>query len=193
MRAGTFIRTFRAKDGRDVTLRAPKWADLDDMLNFINDLVDEGAEITIDRKMTRDDEIDWLARKLSRLEKNQIIGIVAEIDGEFVGQVEVDPKSGHSKHVGVLGISITKKYRDIGIGLELIKEAEYQATKLGIEVMTLSAFATNERAIHVYTKAGYKEMGRIPNHHHKDGKYIDDVIMAKDISSRTKLSDDAKR
>ena len=58
MKAGTFFRMFQAKDGREGTLRAPRWSDLDDMLEFINALVDEGVEITVNRKMTRDKEVD---------------------------------------------------------------------------------------------------------------------------------------
>jgi ribosomal protein S18 acetylase RimI-like enzyme len=181
MKAGTFFRMFQAKDGREITLRAPLWSDLDDMLEFINALVDEGVEITVNRRMTRDEEVDWLAGYLSRVEKDQVVGIVAEVDGRFVGQVQVYPKGGRSSHVGVLGISLARDYRDLGIGSELMREAEDQARRLGIEVMTLSVFATNERAIHVYEKTGYREVGRIPRHHLRDGEYIDSVIMAKDL------------
>jgi ribosomal protein S18 acetylase RimI-like enzyme len=172
MKAGTFFRMFQAKDGREITLRAPLWSDLDDMLEFINALVDEGVEITVNRRMTRDEEVDWLAGYLSRVEKDQVVGIVAEVDGRFVGQVQVYPKGGRSSHVGVLGISLARDYRDLGIGSELMREAEDQARRLGIEVMTLSVFATNERAIHVYEKTGYREVGRIPRHHLRDGEYI---------------------
>jgi len=52
MKAGTIIREFVAKDGREVTLRAPRWDDLDDMLEFINSLVEEGADIMINTKQT---------------------------------------------------------------------------------------------------------------------------------------------
>lgn len=47
VKAGMIIRTFLAKDEKtEVTLRAPKWSDLDKMLKFINDLVDMGVEIS---------------------------------------------------------------------------------------------------------------------------------------------------
>jgi len=58
MREGFIIRRFRARDGREVTLRAPRWSDLDDMLEFINSLVEEGAEINVNQKTTRDAETD---------------------------------------------------------------------------------------------------------------------------------------
>ena len=182
MKAGTIIRSFAAKDGRTVTLRAPKWSDLDDMLEFINSLVEEGADINRDKKATRDAEIDWLAGLLSSIEKDSRVAVVAEVDGRFIGQVAVSPKSGRSGHVGALGISICSGYRDIGIGAELMKEAETQARRLGLEILILEVFSSNSRARHVYEKAGYQIVGRVPKAILKDGKYIDSIIMAKELS-----------
>ncbi len=182
MKAGTFIRQFLAKDRRDVILRAPEWSDLDDMLEFINSLVEEGAEITVDTIMTREAEVDWLARYLSRVEKDEVVGVVAEADGRFVGQVQVSPKSGRSRHVGVLGTALRDGYRDVGIGTELMREAENQALRLGLELLTLEVYATNDRARHVYEKVGYREVGCVPGAALREGEYIDSVIMVKEVS-----------
>jgi RimJ/RimL family protein N-acetyltransferase len=181
LREGFFIRRFRARDGREVTLRAPWWSDLDDMLDFINSLVEEGAEINKNQKTTREAETDWLARHLSAVEKDKKIAIAAEVDGRFIGQVEVSPQSGHSQHVGVLGIAIRNGYRDIGIGTELMREAETQARQLGLKILKLDVYATNIRARHVYEKAGYRTVGCVPKAAFKDGTYIDIVIMAKEL------------
>ena len=149
MKAGTEVRKFKARDGKEVTLRAPRWGDLDDMLEFINSLVDEGAEIMVETKQTREQEVDWLARLLTRLEKDEIAVIAAEADGRYIGQVVVTPQSMRSKHVGVLGIALKEGYRDIGIGTELMEEAETQSKRLGLEILNLEVYATNERARHV--------------------------------------------
>jgi uncharacterized lipoprotein len=85
MKAGVILGEFEARDGRKVTLRTPKWEDLDDMLDFINSLVEEEAMIAADRKQTREQEVDWLARGLSNLEKDKEIRVVAEVDGRMVG------------------------------------------------------------------------------------------------------------
>ncbi len=182
MKAGTTIRKFKAKDGREVTLRAPKWDDLDNMLEFINSLVDEGADIMMEKKQTMEQEVDWLARLLTRLEKDEITVVVAEVDGRFVGQVEVTPQSMRSKHVGVLGIALKEGYREIGIGTELMKEAETQSRRLGLEILNIEVFATNDRAKHVYEKLGYREVGAWPKVIKKDGVYIDGILMSKELS-----------
>jgi len=181
LKEGTFIRRFKAKDGREVTLRAPRWSDLEDMLEFINSLVEEGAKIMATEKKTRDEEIDWLAKHLSDLEKNRKVAIAAEVDARFIGQVEVKRRGGYSRHVGALGIAIHDGYRDIGIGTELMKEAEAQARQMEIEIMTLEVFANNSRARHLYEKLGYRVVGCEPKAILKDGVYIDNIIMAKEL------------
>jgi len=183
MRAGTVFRRFTAKDGRHVILRAPKWSDLDDMLEFINSLVEEGANILADTKQTRESETDWLARLLTSLEKDKQVVVVAEVDGRFVGQTEVTPKGGRSRHVGTIGIALKDGYRDVNIGSELMREAEAQSRRLGLEILQLEVFASNDRALHVYEKAGYSEAGRWTREIKKDGAYIDAILMSKEIGS----------
>ena len=181
MRPGTIFRKFQDREGREVTLRAPQWSDLDDMLDFINSLVEENVDILVDTKYTREAEVDWLAGKLSALENERVIAVVAEVDGRFVGQTEISPKMGRSRHVGVLGISLKAGYRDAGIGTELMREAESQAPRLGIEIITLDVFVSNARGRHLYEKMGYVQVGQVPRGIKRDGEYIDDVIMAKEI------------
>ena len=134
-----------------------------------------------DTKMTREGETDWLAGFLSRLEKDQTVAVAAEVDGRFVGQSEVAPKRGRSKHVRVLGVSLKEGYRDIGIGTELMREVANQAPRLGIEIITLGLFASNAPGLHLYEKMGYREVGRVLRGNMMDGEYIDDIMMAKEI------------
>jgi len=175
------IRSFTAKDGRNVTLRVPNWSDLDDFLELINSLVEEGADVNLDTKTTRDAEVDWLARHLSAIEKDGKAAVVAEVDGRAIGQTDVTPKSGRQRHVGVLGIVIRNGYRDIGIGTELMKEAEAQARRLHLRILTLDVFARNDRARHVYEKAGYRIAGLIPKAILKNGEYSDLITMVKEL------------
>ena len=48
---------------------------------------------------------------------------------------------------------------------------------MGMKILTLTAFASNKRATHVYEKVGSMQTGLIPKKHLKQGKYIDEVIM----------------
>jgi len=179
MKSGKTIRSFNAKDRRKVILRTPKWEDLDDFLELINSLVDERADILRTERVSREEEIDFLSRVLSRLEKDEMFYLIAEVDGKVVAVSEISKRSGYEKHVGVIGIAIRNGFRDSGIGTEMMKTLLEQAQKMGLKVLTLTAFATNKRAIHVYEKVGFMQTGTIPKKHFKEGKYIDEIILTK--------------
>jgi RimJ/RimL family protein N-acetyltransferase len=72
-------------------------------------------------------------------------------------------------------------YRNLGIGTKILRTLLEQATFFGLRNMTINAFATNKRAIHVYKKVGFIESGIIPNKHFRQGKLIDEIIMTKQI------------
>jgi RimJ/RimL family protein N-acetyltransferase len=173
-----------ASDGREVILRIPCWSDLDDMLEFINSLVDEGADVLVDKRKTRDEEIEWLADHLKAIELGRKVCVAAEVGGRLVGQVEVTPRPGRSRHVGVLGVSLRQGYRDVGVGTELMREAEAQARGLGVELLILELFASNARARHVYEKVGFSVTGVVPKAIKREGVYVDSVSMAKELWRR---------
>jgi RimJ/RimL family protein N-acetyltransferase len=181
LKAGTILNKFKSKGGHNVTLRTPSWRDLDDLLEFINSLVEEDAMIGRDSKVTRDEEVDWLAERLKNLEKDRNAQIVAEVDGVVIGSCELSPGGGRMRHVGSLGISILKGYRNLGIGQEMMKELEKHADNLGIKIITLQVFSINERAIHVYRKMGFNEVGIIQRGIRYEGKLVDNTIMVKHL------------
>jgi RimJ/RimL family protein N-acetyltransferase len=179
MKSGKLVRSYSLRDRREAILRTPKWEDLDDFLDLINSLVEERAEISRTELVSREEEIDFLSKVLSRLEKDELFFLVAEVDGKVVASSEIDKRSGYEEHVGVIGIAIKSGFRDLGIGTEMMKTLVGQAEKMRLKVLTLTAFASNERAIHVYEKIGFVQTGRVPKKHFKDGKYIDEIIMTK--------------
>jgi len=179
MKTGKVIRSFEANDGRKVILRTPKWEDLDDFLELINSLVEERADILKAEKVLREEEIDYLSSVLSRLEKDEILYLVAEVGGKAVAVSHISKRAGYEKHVGMIGIAIKQGFRDTGIGTAMMKVLIEQAKKMGLTVLTLSASATNKRAIHVYEKVGFAQTGTIPKKQFKDGKYTDEIIMTR--------------
>ena len=179
MKTGEIIKTFTAKDGRKVILRTPKWEDLDDFLEAINSLVDEGADILRTQKVSREEEIEWLSHVLSHMERGEMLYVVGEVDGKVVGLSEMSRRSGRESHVGVLGIAIRQGFREVGLGTEMMKTLVERAPQMGLKVLLLSTFATNERAFHVYKKVGFVETGRIPRRFFKDGGYVDEIILTK--------------
>lgn len=174
-------RTFTAKDGRKVVLRSLRWEDLDDLLEFINSLVDEGADIVRTEKATRNEEAEWLGRYLARVEKGEIIGCAAEVAGKVVANSEVGKREGPMSHVGGFGIAIKQGYRGIGIGTKIMQTLIEESKKAGLKILVLDVFETNKTAKALYTKLGFKDAGRIPKGVYKNGKYIDLIRMTLEL------------
>lgn len=100
MNIGKILHSFTAKDGREVFLRTPRWEDLDDFIEFINSLVEEGADITFNQKVTREHEAEWLGRQLAEIEKGNRFIVLAEVDGKVVANSSLTKNTGYRKHVG---------------------------------------------------------------------------------------------
>jgi RimJ/RimL family protein N-acetyltransferase len=49
----------------------------------------------------------------------------------------------------------------------------------GLEMIQLKAFTYNERALELYRKLGFVEVGRIPRANKEGNEYFDDVLMVK--------------
>ncbi len=193
MKTGQIIHTFTANDGQEIILRTPQWEDIDDLLELINSLIDEQADIWMREPVTRNEQIDWLSRRLAAIEKGEVVQIVAEAQGHVVANTDVTIKTGQRSHVGDIGIIIKQGYRGIGIGTEMLKQLIERARERGLKIVTLGVFATNKRAKHVYQKLGFCECGRIPGEIYKNGQYIDHITMVKVLDEAINISNANRR
>jgi len=123
MKTGKIYRRFKATSGETVTLRALRWEDLDSCVVFVNDLVGEkktepNLGVMVDTRQTGEGEAEWLTNQLTGIEKGNIVSVVADVRGKIVGNSDVTrgPYKDTKRH-GYLGIAISKKSRDKGIGL----------------------------------------------------------------------------
>ena len=115
------------------------------------------------------------------MENDQIFTVVAEVNGKVIANSELGRKRGYSEHVGEIAIGISKGYRNIGIGTEILKILITHAKEIGLKVLKLGVFSTNKRAYHVYQKVGFKETGRVPKEIFKEGKYVDHILMTQEL------------
>lgn len=114
---------------------------------------------------------------MARVEKSETSFLVADVAGKLVASSDVTLRTGYESHVGGLRIVIKKGCRDVGIGTEIMRTQIDLAKKMGLRILTLTVFASNERAIYVYRKVGFVQTGKIPNKRFKYCAYIDEVIM----------------
>lgn len=178
MKTGRVVQNLSLKDGRKAVLRTPKWEDLDDLLDLINSLVEEKADIIRGEKVTRKEEIDFLASVLKRVETKEEFFLIAEVEGKAVASSEIGQGTGsYDSHVGMIGIVVKDGFRDMGLGTIMMKTLVERGRSMGLKVLTLCVFSTNKRAIHVYERVGFVRTGYIPRRFFKSGKYVDEVVM----------------
>ncbi|MBI5226965.1 GNAT family N-acetyltransferase [Candidatus Micrarchaeota archaeon] len=169
----------KLKDGRTATIDFLKPNDsAKELMNFINAFVDEGANLSYDRKFTLKEENEWKKNHLKGFLKNESFCIIAKVDGKIAGTSDSTRKLFKLKDNVVIGLAIGKKYRGIGLGEILLrKNIEISRTKLNPKNLYLTVFTTNKPAIKLYRKLGLKEFARLPKWVLQKGKYVDEIYM----------------
>ena len=167
--------------GETVVLRHVLKSDLDGIWKNFNDVLEKGIYLPVFTPVkSAIEKNSWY----DNIKKDHEICIVAEITNlkapyNIIGQCEISNLEWDAaSHVGSLGIIVTEKYRDFGIGRNLIDMAIREAKKLNNkEKIILSCFSNNERAIHLYKRMGFKVVGVRKKQFYMDSEYYDEVMM----------------
>lgn len=105
--------------------------------------------------------------------------IVGEIDGYLVGYgglwTVVD--EGH-----ITNIAVESKFRKNGVGEMILRELIKESLELGLAAMTLEVRVSNEAAIKLYEKMGFKSVGIRPKYYSDNNE--DAIIMWKRFEER---------
>ncbi len=176
---GKVAKRFRVK-GDEIILRYPRWEDMDDLMRHINLLVEEKSYIGMSRKVSRKLEIVYFLDMFKKLETRQMIYLVMETKGEVIGSCTVERgRHDANRHTGMIGVSIKKGFRGMGIGTESVNTlVDLGKRDLGIKVFNLEVSSGNRKAISMYEKkCGFSVAGRIPKGFDHFGKKTDAVIM----------------
>lgn len=112
--------------------------------------------------------------------------LVAEHAGEVVGFVANPPKRGFEEQAHVFGLYnliVAAKARRLGVGTALMLAAERFTLARGGRKLSLGVLATNEPALAFYQHHGYTVEGRLIAESRIDGRYVDDILLAKHLVS----------
>ena len=107
--------------------------------------------------------------------------IVAQIGEKTVGMAHLARgKFKKNQHVAYLGITILKGFREIGIGKTMMNHLiEWASKQEELEKISLTVFSTNKPAINLYRKLGFEVEGISKKQYKIEGKYVDEIAMAK--------------
>lgn len=120
----------------------------------------------------------------SHTDKERACLILAELDGEYVGNASFDVAGGSRRnaHRADIGIALYLDYTGMGIGKKLFALILEIIESCGFESAELTVAEGNDRAIHMYESFGFVEVGRIPKaNKYDDGTYAADIHMFKSL------------
>ena len=156
-------------------------SDAEQLIAYVHALADE-PEIYIalspgEFKLTADEERKILEEYASL--KNSIF-LVAEFEGEIIGILDCRGGSRTStQHTAVLGMSVSRAWRNRGVG-SLLLEHVIQWARINpiLSRIELNVIVDNTVAVHLYSKVGFQIEGRRRKSIFRGEKYHDDYVMA---------------
>ena len=110
--------------------------------------------------------------------------LVGEVDGTVAGYIRVLPVTPlrENAHVsGIAGLAVAPGARGRGVASALLAAAEQHARERGARKLSLRVLSTNDAALRLYERLGFRREGTLREEFLIDGRYVDDVLMAKHL------------
>ncbi len=156
-------KTIITKSGKTLTVRSPKPTDLHQVLTYINDLIAEDTYIIMSGEpVTELEEKAYLMTLLKEVNQKQAVALYVFDGDKLVANGQIKKRSRRLSHIGDFGITVSKEYRQDGVGSQLMVMLLEEAKAIGVKIVTLEVFSNNERACHVYKNMGFTEFGVLP-------------------------------
>ena len=134
-----------------------------------------GETYSIDPKISRTDALEYWTGGSHN-------AFVAELDGEILGTYYIRPnQGGHGNHICNCGYMTAPAAQGRGIARAMLEHSLEIAPELGFRAMQYNfVLANNARALDIWKRHGFVEIGRIPDafNHPKDG-FVDAHILYK--------------
>ncbi len=165
MRTGEVVETFE-KEGEKFTVRYPKMRDWKGFLRHLNSLVEDEEVIGFQKKRTEEEGIEWMAEKLSAIEKEELILLAVEHKGKVKGRADVSKGIGAKRHLVRRTITLDKEIRRKGVGTKLVNilNREIKKNFKDAEIISASTLEDNKSARALMKeKTDLKFAGRIKN------------------------------
>jgi RimJ/RimL family protein N-acetyltransferase len=155
-----------------IKIREATLADVDRLLELLVAVAGEGRWIATEAPVDLDRRRQ---RMVEDIEDADAIFLVAEADGELVGELGL-----HLARYGVadLGMLVAAGWRGRGVGTALLAEAIDRARKAGAHKIALQVWPDNAAAIALYERFGFEREGHLRRHYRRrSGELWDAIIM----------------
>jgi RimJ/RimL family protein N-acetyltransferase len=111
--------------------------------------------------------------------------LVAVVDGAVVGYAHLgfaEPIESNAHVLMLRGLAVDPAHQGRGVGRRLAAAAVEEARARGARRLRLRVLGHNPAALRVYEASGFVVEGMLREEFRLDGRYVDDVLMAVDLS-----------
>lgn len=121
------------------------------------------------------EDLGWIYRPPEHMQRYAIVLLEGD---ELIGSISIH-NIDHLNRNAFIGIFIgSSEHRGKGLGGEALRLIlDYGFRTLNLRSIGLSVHEDNPGAIACYKKAGFREVGRLPEWVFKDGRYVDKLYM----------------
>lgn len=181
MSKGQGVLKFKLKSGRLAIIRVADLSDAEAIRDMKNEHLLEDGPIPKGKETELVPIQTWLEDSIKQIKDQKYILVYAWLGNKIIGECSIERQAGTSAHTGELGISTINDFRQQGVARALLKAVELCSKEFGIKIIKLTTEETNVAARGLYEKCGYDYYGKLPKAYFKDNKYIDQVLMFKEI------------
>ena len=176
---------YKLKDGRTLVLRDPAEADAPEMVEYLKIVGGETDYLLCDENgiegLTPEGEVGWIRGTLEAKNTKMFVGM---IDGEIV--LVCDVRAGaraRVSHCAEVAISVKRSCWHVGVGSIAMQAMIDFAKSTGeLKQLSLEVREGNERAIALYRRFGFVEVGRHKGRVCVRGEYFDEILMDLDLA-----------
>ena len=173
------------KDGRTLILRDPEVDDAERMLAYTKIVGGETDFLLMDENgiegLTLEGERDWIRNTLAAPNTKMFLGFVGS---ELV--LLCDVRAATRKriaHVAGVAISVRRDYWSLGVGsLAMQAMIDFAKSTGALRQLSLEVREGNDRAIRLYRRFGFVEVGRHKARINVRGEYFDEILMDLDLT-----------
>lgn len=181
------MQRFITKSGQEAVIRPLRRDDAQAACSFINDVSRENTFVQFaGEQVSLEEEQRYIDAELELIGTENAVKLLCFVDDQLAGIADVHRNvkvRTRKLHVGVFGLIIGKEFRGQGIGEALMTATLAEAVQHlpGLRLVYLECFASNQAALGLYSKLGFKEVGRIPEGLYRQDQYVDEVVMVKKL------------
>jgi L-amino acid N-acyltransferase YncA len=165
----------------DVAVRQVAVDDAADLVAILNPIVEAGVYTALDQTFTVDEEREFI----SRFPERGVFNVaVSRGSGRVVGFQNVEPFAAFTRafdHVGIIGTYVQLESRRQGIAGRLFEATFAGASGRGFEKLFTYVRSDNPAALQAYVSRGFEIVGTATRHARILGRYVDEIIIEKQL------------